>query len=89
MFPNWLQSSIPREALDQKYLKIGFSQNGEDDFIRAHFWNDILAGYKGTYLDVGCYHETLYSNTKLLSLSGWHGLAVDANPDLELSLIHI
>ena len=82
MFPNWLQSSIPREALDQKYLKIGFSQNGEDDFIRAHFWNNILAGYKGTYLDVGCYHETLYSNTKLLSIIGWQGFAVDANPDL-------
>jgi len=83
MFPNWLQSSLPREVQNEKYLKIGFSQNGEDDFIRGHFWNDILAGYKGTYLDVGCYHETLYSNTKLLNLIGWQGLAVDANPDLE------
>jgi hypothetical protein len=83
MFPNWLQSSLPREVLNEKYLKISFSQNGEDDFIRSHFWNDILAGHKGTYLDIGCYHETLYSNTKLLNLIGWRGLAVDANPDLE------
>jgi len=83
MFPNWLQSSIPRKSLDEKYLKISFSQNGEDDFIRSHFWSNILAGQKGTYLDIGCYQETLYSNTKLLSLVGWRGLAVDANPDLE------
>ena len=82
MYPNWLQSTIPEQALEEKYLKIGFSQNGEDDFIRSHFWNKILEGYKGTYLDIGCYSETLYSNTKLLSLIGWSGLAVDANPDL-------
>ena len=92
MFPNWLQSSLPREALNEKYLKISFSQNGEDDFIRSHFWNDILAGHKGTYLDIGCYHETLYSNTKLLNLIGWRGLAVDANPNSNADacyLIHI
>ena len=84
MFPNWLQSNLPREVLQEKYLKISFSQNGEDDFIRGYFWSDILAGHQGTYLDIGCFSETLYSNTKLLSLIGWHGIAVDANPDLEL-----
>ena len=82
MFPNWLQSGLPRQVFSEKYLKISFSQNGEDDFIRAHFWSEILAGYKGTYLDIGCFSETLYSNTKLLSLIGWHGIAVDANPEL-------
>jgi len=83
MYPNWLQSNIPCHVLEEKYIKISFSQNGEDDFIRCHFWNQILSGYKGTYLDIGCYSETLYSNTKLLSLMGWEGLAIDANPDLE------
>ena len=86
MYPNKLFSyipTIPQRILEEKYLKISFSQNGEDDFIRGHFWNNILEGYKGTYLDIGCYNETLYSNTKLLSLMGWSGLAVDANPDLE------
>ena len=82
MFPNWLQSGLPRQVFAEKYLKISFSQNGEDDFIRGHFWSEILAGYKGTYLDIGCFSETLYSNTKLLSLIGWHGIAVDANPEL-------
>jgi hypothetical protein len=37
MFPNWLQSNLPREVLQEKYLKISFSQNGDDDFIRTHF----------------------------------------------------
>ena len=83
MFPNWPQSNLPREVLQEKYLKISFSQNGEDDFIRSHFWSDILAGHQGSYLDIGCFSVTLYSNTKLLSLSGWCGIAVDANPDLE------
>jgi len=82
MFPNWLQSGLPRQVFAEKYLKISFSQNGEDDYIRGHFWSEILAGYKGTYLDIGCFSETLYSNTKLLSLIGWHGVVVDANPEL-------
>ena len=82
MFPNWLQSGLSRQVFDEKYLKISFSQNGEDDYIRAHFWSEILAGFKGSYLDIGCFSETLYSNTKLLSLIGWHGVAVDANPEL-------
>ena len=63
-------------------LKISFSQNSEDDFIRSFFWQEILEGKKGTYLDIGCFHESLYSNTKLLSLVGWHGLGVDANIDM-------
>jgi len=57
MFPNWLQSALPREILAEKLLKISFSQNGEDDFIRSHFWRDILAGRQGTYLDIGCLNE--------------------------------
>jgi hypothetical protein len=83
IYPNWLQLNLPREVLSDKYLKISFSQNGEDDYVRAHFWEEILKGFKGTYIDIGCFHETLYSNTKLLSLMGWHGLAIDANPELK------
>ena len=47
------------------------------------FWDDILKGITGEYLDIGCYDETLYSNTKLVSLAGWKGIAVDANPDVK------
>lgn len=82
MYPNWLQANcIGSDALKDKYLKISFSQDGEDDFVRSFFWDQILNGYKGTYIDIGCYNESLYSNTKLLSLIGWKGFALDANPD--------
>ena len=84
MYPNWINSSlIDKAILNESYVKIGFSQNGEDEVIREFFWNDILSNNKKTYLDIGCYHETLYSNTKLLSLAGWSGIAIDANPDAE------
>ena len=59
-----------------KYLKVSFSQNGEGDFIRTRFWSEIRAGYKD------CFSETLYSNTKLLSLIGINGISVGANPEL-------
>jgi len=37
MYPNWLQGSLPRDILNEKFLKISFSQNGEDDFVRSFF----------------------------------------------------
>ena len=81
MYPNWLQSGIVEPSiLTHKFLKIGFSQDGEDDYIRSFFWERLLRGYEGIYIDIGCYNESLYSNTKLLSLFGWKGIAVDANP---------
>lgn len=82
MYPNWINSSlINTSLLGEQYLKIGFSQNGEDEIVRQFFWNDILSNNRKKYLDIGCYHETLYSNTKLLNLAGWSGIAIDANPD--------
>jgi hypothetical protein len=82
VYPNWLQKDvIDPNILSNPFLKIGFSQNGEDDFIRGFFWKKILAKELGVYIDIGCYHESLYSNTKLLNLVGWRGIAVDANPD--------
>ncbi len=81
MFPNSHQNYLPRDILFEKNLKISFSQNGEDGYITSYFWNDILSKKKGYYLDIGCFHEAVFSNTKLLSLVGWEGIAVDANPD--------
>ena len=37
---------------------------------------------KGVYVDIGSFHPTMYSNTFLLYLNGWHGLAVDANGEM-------
>jgi len=82
MYPNWLQKPIIDQGVfSNKFLKIGFSQNGEDDFVRSFFWERILARDFGVYVDIGSFHESLYSNTKLLHLVGWSGVAVDANPD--------
>ena len=81
MFPNFFPNqSVPSSIYSNKYLKIGFSQNGEDDYIRDIFWVRILDGFKGTYLDIGCYDESAYSNTKILNLLGWSGYAVDGDP---------
>lgn len=83
MYPNGVNSYIDKEILCEKSLKIGFSQNGEDEFIRGFFWDQIIHRRTSQYLDIGCFDETRYSNTKLLSLCGWTGIAVDANPDME------
>ena len=80
MFPNSHQDYIPREVLTEKGLKISFSQNGEDSFITSYFWLDIIKRKKGYYLDIGCFNEGIFSNTKLLSIVGWEGIGIDANP---------
>ena len=83
MYPNWINSTLLKEfRLNEKYLKIGFSQNGEDEVIRSFFWDDILNNIKRTDLDIGCFHESL-TPTQTLNLAGWNGIAVDANPEME------
>ncbi len=52
------------------------SQFGEDTFLAT------ILPRKGVYVDVGCYHPHLYSNTYRLYKSGWRGTAVDPNPDM-------
>lgn len=52
-----------------------YSQWGEDLFI-ANFFKD---NNKGTYLDIGCFHPYMYSNTCLLYKKGWKGINVDIN----------
>lgn len=63
------------------YLKIllgkgvqkSWAQAGEDlvlrPFLPAH----------GTYVDVGCYHPMLYSNTYRYYRLGWDGIVIDSN----------
>ena len=33
----------------------------------------------GTYLDIGCFHPYMYSNTCLLHKKGWSGINIDIN----------
>ena len=52
-----------------------YSQWGEDLFINSFFKNKN----NGIYLDVGCFHPYMYSNTCLLYKKGWSGINIDIN----------
>ena len=53
-----------------------YSQWGEDLSI-LKFFKDKK---NGVYLDVGCFHPLMYSNTCLLFKNGWSGINIDINP---------
>ena len=53
-----------------------YSQWGEDLEIIKFFSNKKT----GTYLDIGCFHPFLLSNTYLLYKKGWTGINIDMNP---------
>ena len=53
-----------------------YSQWGEDLFIDIYFKNKT----KGIYLDIGCFHPYMYSNTCLLNKRDWTGINIDINP---------
>ena len=52
-----------------------YSQWGEDVEIFKYFKNKK----KGNYLDIGCFHPIMYSNTYLLYQKGWRGINIDLN----------
>ena len=52
-----------------------YSQWGEDLFINNFFKNKS----SGVYLDIGCFHPYMYSNTCLLYKKGWRGINIDIN----------
>ena len=53
-----------------------YSQWGEDQFINEFFKEKR----NGIYLDIGCFHPVMYSNTCLLHRKGWRGINIDINP---------
>jgi hypothetical protein len=59
-------------------LKGHFGQWGEDILVRKLFPRTMKTG---AYLDLGCYHPFVHSNTAYLWLKGWSGVNVDANPN--------
>ena len=50
-----------------------YSQWGEDLFIQEYFKDKE----KGFYVDIGCFHPIMYSNTCLLFNKGWSGINID------------
>jgi FkbM family methyltransferase len=68
----------------KRYLEpaavISFGQRGEDLVLVGLL--SRVPDAPPTYVDVGANHPLRNSNTFRLYLRGWHGVLVDANPDL-------
>jgi FkbM family methyltransferase len=67
---------LPRNLKALLNCRLSYGQFGEDLFL-SH-----LLGYssEGAFVDVGCFHPIVYSNTYAFYQRGWRGLAVDPNP---------
>jgi len=62
-----------------RHSRISFSQFGEDLAI-LRWLDDCLDHISHTYVDAGCFHPILYSNTLLLYKRGWRGINIDMLP---------
>jgi hypothetical protein len=81
---NLYNNGVPKflSIVQDPNLAISWSQYGEDTLIidwlsSVKNKSDLFSNY---YVDIGAYHPSLFSNTKLLSLMGWKGINVDPNP---------
>lgn len=65
------------QALDP-HTHLSYAQEGEDMLLlRLLNWRK-----DGFFVDVGAHHPFRYSNTAMLHKLGWHGVNIDADPDL-------
>lgn len=64
------------EILDGR-AKISYSQQGEDLEILRFFCRK----WGGVYVDIGAYHPTIYSNTKIFYKMGWRGINIEPNTE--------
>jgi len=71
-----LSSSLSRLVLGRS-LKYSFAFTGEDKIIEGIL--KPLITNNGSYVDVGCNHPKLLSNTYSFYRKGWRGICVDAN----------
>ena len=62
-----------------RHSRISFSQFGEDLAI-LRWLDDCLDHISHTYVDAGCFHPIIYSNTLLLYKRGWRGINIDMLP---------
>lgn len=60
--------------------KISFGYTGEDRILESLY--KPLITETGFYVDVGCNHPTLFSNTYSFYKRGWRGVCIDANQKL-------
>lgn len=62
--------------LRKRWWKKSYAQNGED-MVLLNVFHDLK---QGVYVDVGCFHPRLYSNTRALHERGWWGVNIDLSP---------
>lgn len=65
---------------DQRFGSSTYSQHGEDLVFMA--LAEDMPKDRPLWLDIGAHHPINISNTHLLSLNGFHGVNVEANPNL-------
>lgn len=58
-----------------------YSQLGEDVAI-CHIFENTFKINSGFYIDVGCNHPIIFSNTFKLYIQGWSGITIDLNEEL-------
>lgn len=78
--PNWLENNwffrklfLLRKIYLTKKKFTHYAQFAEDVTIKRAF----PKGYKGIFVDVGCFHPVKYSNTYMLYKKGWRGINID------------
>lgn len=67
---------LPVNLAGLRACSASYSQCGEDAVIASLFSREEVPQY---YLDLGCYHPIIWSNTYLFYRRGWRGLCVDAS----------
>lgn len=65
-----------QEDISQKFQKLSYSQEGEDNVLMRYFEHQE----DGFYVDVGAHHPFRFSNTYLFYKKGWRGINIDAMP---------
>ena len=57
-----------------------YSQDGEDRILYFYFASKGRFIREGFFVDVGAFHPSRFSNTKLFYDHGWRGINIDATP---------
>ena len=64
---------------------MSYSQYGEDQIIAAEFLRRESANR--FFLDIGAWHPTIFSNTRLLIEQGWSGVIIEPSPGPFINLM--
>lgn len=80
MIRNKIKKLLPKSVLGAVAARFyrpraSYSGGGEDIVINEFF----KSKKKGFYVDIGCFHPLVASNTYLLYARGWHGINIDAD----------